>query len=413
MGKIKRLLGILLCCFLSSSFIHADSYITDGKSIVAYGNDGGAWLITATKLILIYNYNINKWVSIGQVNDENIVQMDSLYTGSQVIGTDIAGNARSWNMQTAGASWWSKPRPGKKYDYVRLDPVTHATKGLKRNLKVWEEWDKPSPVGGDPWYKYKSAGPEGSLEMIQYLLVNKGGTATRAPYTGACRWDRGDTNHELTLNFNGTANPFNIYYFGTSEQAAIDRMTAPPLGTTNIGTVFVKQISYDELYHNLWAIDIYGQPWQWDNVAQQWILRNVRGPGGYVPPLPPDPLADIKELIKEYNDYYIKTIYMEGAFRPIVIILRDSKMMQLILGELSTDDLDDLEVIILGRPAPSERFHNILLKPLETPQKIVRIDGGGRIAENYYLETLFLKHGIIASPNDLGAYPSEQLRIRR
>jgi hypothetical protein len=390
-------LKILFCFLILAPLCSADSLVSNADAIAAYGADG-AYLVTATKELLRWNSVSVKWDVIAIINGNNIRQFDSLSDGTRVVGTDTASKARQWNLLIHPASNWSSIRPGETYDWVRIDPITNESMGIPTSMPGWETWDPQTPVS---WDDYLPAGAPAAQKMKKMIVVDRANGVLH-------RWERDDIGQLVPLNRSGEASPFNIYYFGDDASAALSRMTAPPLATHNIDDVNVKQISYDELEQNLWGIDSDGRPWQWDNTEQQWILRNVRGPGLEEEEHP------LAILLRRLDDYYVQTVYIDGVLTPLIIVYTDTKIMHLVVGELSLGDGSAFDYVILGSPPAPERFHNILLRPKETPQKIVRdVDGQKRIRENHYLERLLINNNIVASAAAISVYPAEHRFIRR
>jgi hypothetical protein len=379
----------------------ADSIVTNARSIAAFGTDR-AYMIDAGLYLNRWDPVLLKWVPIA-FPTPTIRQMDCTTSGTYLIGTDISSIVRKWSETMGYLSPWSYPRGSEHFDWVKLDSLTYETKGLISGQDgAWKTWDPKSPLAGDPWYQYSPVGPLGEDKADTVLLVDRNSTRYKA-------WERGDDGYFVALNKSGMSGmPFKIYYYGDDEGYALSRITNPPIGSTNIDTVLVKQISYDEVRKNLWCIDIFGSPWQWDNVAQQWILRNVKSDSTIVT----TPYTDLIKLLRTENQFYVRTSYIPGLLKPMLIVLRDTRIMHLILGDLSVEQMTSLDVIILSKRRNSP-FHEILLQPRQTPQKIVRLDNTKRIRENGYLERLLMENGIIASPDAIGVYPATLSVIRR
>lgn len=377
-----------------------DSFITNGMSILAYG-EKQAFLVSNDKRIYSWDSVALKW-QLYAIMTPDIRQLDALSDGSRIIATDKNNKVYNWNKVFGFGSAWDNVRNG--YEWVLHDPVTKTIRGKRADWKaVWEEWDKPEPQGGDTWNKFLPAGGEGEQKMKQFCFIDNDRKRSH-------RWERGDVGYSVALNQSGATTPFHIFYFGDEKNVALDRITDPPFPTHNIEDVFVKQISYDELYQNLWSVDKDGVPWRWDNVRQEWIKSDILGDEGFQPEPPPNPVV---ELLKEQNDFYIRTTYIDGDYTPVIIIFKDTMILHFVLGERSKADFHDARFVIFEKRKPNHKFHTTTLLPKDTPQKIVRIDGGKRIRENHYLERLLIANNIIADDKAIGVYPWRHQIIRR
>jgi len=396
----KRSLLLFIAAFFTfpffKSLVVADGYVANGQAIAAYGTSG-AYLITGENEIL--KWGGTRW-EIQALTTPQIRQMDCLNDGSSLIGTDNSDHVKRWNGLTDFASHWSNPRGTTAYDWVMIDPITKRKEGLLAGgVDIWDFWG--APAGGGAWNEYLPAGQQGSSKMKDLILVD-----SKSNFFS--RWERGDDSYRVALNRSGEK-PFKIFYYGESPSYALTRMIDPPIGV-NPDTVLVKQISYDETEQNLWAIDTENQPWQWDNDQQIWILRNLRGEEAAC-----ITCCALRALLREQNSFYVRVKYVEGTYKPRILVFKDSQIMHLVLGERSIANFNDIECIIYDEEPdrPTGRFHNLLLKPKKTPQKIIRKDGEARISENHYLERLLLKHNIIADADAIGVYPAEHRIVRR
>lgn len=401
-----KLLFLLFVLMLPVS-LNSDSYMTTGQSIAAY-NIQGAYLIDGNNDIFRWDPSINKWKRFA-VNTPEIKQMDCLNDGKGLFGTDNLGKAQKWNGLYGGASNWTHVKPDSRYDWVLHDHITNDVRGLLKGVDgSWEEIEQAAELASDPWDKQLPLGPAGSQRLRDIFFVS----TDLDKYT---RWERGDLNYFVTLNRGGGSNPFHIYYYGENSADAFDRILEPGdfTPTKNIEEVFVSQISYDEVEKNLWCIDSSGVPWQWHDGQQQWIKRDIVSDEGYVPE--EGNYEELISLLRTQNDFYINALYIKGEYKPRLIVFKDSHILQVVLGEKSSADWSTFidYVIYEDKRKRDHSFHNLLLKPKETPQKIVRIDGAKRISENHYLERLLEEEGIIANPDDIGVYPSNLMIVRR
>jgi hypothetical protein len=362
-------------------------------------------MLTSLNEMYQWNNGLTKWVFVGNISGNKLRQLDCQDDGTNLVGTDDANAARKWNELSGLSASFSIEQSGTQFDWVILDPITDATKGKLLGLPGWRTWNAPSLGGGDPWYKYLPAGIDGTAKVTPQYIVDK-------TTSGVHRWEREDTSYQVTINQAGVSgSPFKVHYFGPSESAALGRITTPPVG--NPETVPVKQISYDEENQNLWCIDSSNQPWRWDNTNQEWILSNVRGEGGFVGPIAEDAYADITAYLRLHRDFYVRTTFIDGVFRPLLIIFRDTLMMQLVLGTLSVHTTLAPEIIILEDPSASLRSGGpIILQPRIRPKQYLMRDGG-RVREDGYVESLLIKYGIIASPDDINVFPASQFIMRR
>lgn len=408
-----RLMSILLL-LVSSQLFGAPSFITDGMAIAAYGTDG-AYLITHPNGVYgdLYRWNAitEEWVHVANLTPK-IRQMDCVKSGDKLTGTDTNKVAKLWSGILGYASPWSSPRGGTKYDWIGLDHVSEETRGLLEGFNGWETWNKPTLQFGEDWNKYLPTEPCENDRMKNFWLIDRDLAELRYK-----RWERDDINHLVALNRGGTDNgkPFYIYAFSDDEDFVLSRITDPPINdrgidTHNIDEVVVRQISYDEDHQNMWCVDVDGIPWQWDNVRQEWIKRDVRSEETFIQE---PPAFDVPQWLKEECRYYVRVNYVEGDYKPILLIFRETHEMHLYLGELSRSDMDSIEIVLCDPPRRDHKFHNIELNPSETPQKIVRIDGGKRIRENHHLERLLINNGIIADEDQIGVYPVIQRIVRR
>jgi hypothetical protein len=404
--RFKILFVFLILLTVSFDNCHClDSTITNGQSIAANGSSG-AWLIDSDGNVYKFDTTTNKF-QLFTISAPNMKQIDSKSNGSNVVGIDSSGIAKIWNGVFGFGSVWSDSRGSTQYDWVLIDPVTQETRGQVTGLGgAWESWDVPTLGVGDPWNKFLPAGLAGSNKIKDLFLVDKDAAFTR--------WERGDTNYFVQLNLEGLSpNPFFIYYYGDDSDAALGRITDPPVLTKNIDDVMVSQISYDDEFQNLWCVDSGGSPWQWDNVGQEWIQRNIKGDEGFQ--LPGDRYQDVIDLLRIQNDFYIRTRYIDGVHTPRLIIFKDSYIMHLILGERSRSNFDNEIDIVIFEASKKEKtgFHNILRLPKETPQKKVRIDSTNRIRENHYLERLLISRNIIANADAINVFPAQHRIVRR
>lgn len=381
----------------------SDSFVTNGRSISAYDTEG-AYMVTDDNELMRWESSIKKWELIDPFAPL-MRQIDCLTDGTSLLGTDDVDHARLWNSLPWPASTWSSPRGSKEYDWVVIDHIDERRRGLVKGLvKAWESWNGGAPSS---WYDHLPTGTIGSQKMNNYWFVDKNVERFK-------RWERGDQNYYVALNQSGQGTPFNVYCFSDDKEQVIDRITDPPLLTHNIDDVMCRQISYDELQQNLWCIDKDGKPWQWDNVEQEWILRDRRKEGESTEE--DDREQDwtpVINLLKEQSEFYIRTMYIDGEYTPYIIIFKDSRVIHFILGENSTASMEDIDIFILEPKQRDHKFHTVLLRPHETPQKIVRVNGGKRIRENHLLERLFIQHNIIARHEDIGVYPAWHHRVRR
>lgn len=415
----------ILLFFLSGYVMGANGKISDGKAIAAYGKDG-AYLVTESKELYVWNPTYEQWQR-AMVATPQIRQMDSLTDGTKLFGTDDSDKVWMWNGMSPGGAW-NETRPGQAYHWVIYDPVTDESKGLIESLEdVWEAWDEPS---GGAWNTYLPAGPVDTARMATLLLVD-----TKSPEFH--RWQRGDVGYRVALNREGQSIPFKIFaytdndvaknpWFEPTDDYVLERMIDPPDPTpyldppdnnvTNPDLVLAKQISYDEDEQNLWCVDENGWPWRWSNEYQGWILSRDRS----AIPFEDDGVCRLctpcyfNKLLRCTDDYYVRTTYIEGDYRPVLIIYKDTMIMHLIVGELSRSNMHDLTVYIFDPKKPDHKFHNILRLPKETPQKLVRLNGNVvRKRENHYLEQLLIKSNIVARHEDISVLPAEHQLIRR
>jgi hypothetical protein len=427
MNLRRWLLGVgfllLSCCRLAGT----EFLVSNGQAITAYG-DKGAFLITSLRELLYWNDTQQKWLRLMTLIPTGIRQIDCLGDGTKLMGTDGDGTLWGWNGVPTPGGLWTENRPGKKYDWVILDPVSDERRGLIQGLEtVWESWDKP--VGGD-WNSYIPVGPESASRMETLILVD-----TKSPEFH--RWQRGDFGYRVALNQSGQTTPFKIFAYTEDPDRALDRVVNPPSPTPWLDSpadtvkdpdlVLAKQISYDEQEKNLWCVDENGWPWHWNDEFQGWELRRTRGEAPYGPPVEvEDKYGEIRKLLCAQDDYYVRTTYIEGDYKPLVIIFKDSQIIHFILGEMSKSDIHDIQICIFEARKPQHNFDNILLLPKERPQKLVRLPksagsvGGvgevkldDRIRENHYLERLLIANGVIASQRDIGVYPAEHRLVRR
>ena len=410
MRHMRFLLALVLGCLINpptgwfNQLFAADSTITNGRAIAAFDSNR-AYLITEpdSGMAELYRWDATAlyWVIVANQTPP-VRQIDCLSDGTKLIGTDDSDIVRKWSEVPGWASPWTDPQSG-SFDWVIIDPVTEETRALiKDDEGAWLSWDVPTPVVSDPWYTHLPAGSDWSERMKTLWLVDRDVERFE-------RWERGDMNYFVALNRGSGTNPFYIFYYGDDEDQALSRITDPPLLTHNIDDVVVSQISYDEQYQNLWCVDNVGTPWQWDNVEQEWIERSARSED-----VLEGPYSAASNLFREDNDYYVRTTYIQGVYSPVLIVFRDTKIMHLILGELSRSDMSQtIDIIIFEEKERSHDFHNVLLRPRETPQKIVRIDSGKRIRENHYLERLLIDNGIIADEFAISVFPAEHRLLRR
>lgn len=404
----RHVLGVLGILLLSlSSFCYGDFLITGGNAIAAYG-ENGAYLINNKNEMFIWNNTIQKW-QMYTFQTPDIKQMDLKTTNSDLHGTDDNDKLWKWNHQYGFSSAWSKPKGETEYDWVKLNHSSDAVEGRLQGTGAWESWDAPSLEPGDPWFKYTPAGWLGSQEMKDHLLVSE----KNDKHT---RWERGDLSYRVALNQSDCSSPFRIYYFGLKNNEAMDRLYNSPTyaATPNVGDVFVKQISYDEDYQNLWGLDCDGVPWQWDNENQKWIKRDIRTEEGFVPEeKQPGKFDDITKLLKEQDDYYIHATYIKGDYKPVVLIFKDTYIIRLLVGERSRVTMHDISILVFEEPVRAHKYHHILLRPPQRPQKIVRIDGGKRVRENHLLERLMIQHEVVADHREVCFYPHSHIVTRR
>lgn len=405
-----RIRVLFLMLVSSQLLFSAPSVITGAKAIAAYGSTG-AYLITYPDGVYgdLYRWDPGTllWVQVANLAPQ-IKQMDSLNNGTKLIGSDTSSHAQLWSGVLGYASPWNPKNPSRQYSWVLHDPVSEESRGqIKGYDALWEYWDKPSLTPSDPWNRYLPTEPSGNDRMRNMWLIDRDLVMSRYK-----KWERDDIDYFVTLNRGGTdgTKPFYIYAFSDDNQLLMDRITNPPVGDHNIDDVLVRQISYDEDNQNLWCIDVDGTPWQWDNVRQEWIMRNGRSEETFVQ-IPSN--DNVPQWLREECQYYVRTLYVSGDYKPLLFIFRETHEMLLYLGELSSSDMDNLEIVVCDPPKKDHKFHNIELQPRETPQKIVRIDGGSRIQENHHLEMLLQNMGIITSDLQIGVYPDDWAIVRR
>jgi hypothetical protein len=402
---MRCLVGLIFCLFFGGT-VCADSLISNAKSIAAYGSSG-AYMLSSLNEMFQWNSTQSKWILVGNIAGNTLRQLDCQNDGTNLVGTDDVNAARKWNELSGLSASFSIEQSGTSFDWVILDPITDATKGKLLGLPGWRTWNAPSLGGGDPWYEYLPAGPDGTAKMTRQYFVDK-------TTEGIHRWEREDTSYQVSLNMSGTTTPFNVYYFGPSESTALDRITDPPTATLNIDDVNVKQISYDEDNQNLWSIDENNKPWRWDNTVGQWILSDVRGEGQFDGPIADDTYADVAALLRVQKNFYVRTKYVDGSFRPLLIIFKDTLMMQLVLGLLSIASTDDPEMIILDDPsAPHTPGGHILLQPRIRPIQYIQRGTHAIAREHGDLENLLVRYNIVASSDDVNVYAGRQFIMRR
>ena len=404
MNRRRNIWGVAVwLLLLSGGLLASGGYISTAASVAAYGATGG-YLITNLNELLKWNETKNQWELSAKFTPD-MRQLDCLADGKRLVGTDTANKVRKWNGLDGTLSAWSQPRGAKEYEWVQHEHVTDATKGWLPGfpeIKTIESWDTPSLVPGDSWDKYLPIKAATAADPKKpRILIDKDAN-------GYHRWHEKDIPYLIDRNQQSN---FYIYYYGADEDEALTRMIDPPTSTHNIDDIEIKTISYDEDDSNLWGIGTDGKPYHWDNTGQEWVLRDKRS----------EELTEsqkaLQDLLRQEDDYYVRTTYIQGNYRPTLIILKDSLIMHLILGTLGSDVASELIIIIME--SAKEKLHdfdNVLWRPRSRPQKIVHPNSDRmkkRIRENHYLERTLRSLNIIVSDDELGAYPSTHRRIRR
>lgn len=405
MNFIRKSLLLVFALFLYSNIAYTSCYdpcsgcddttsvcadrsvITDGKAIAAFGDDR-AYILTESDELYKWDPVALHWVIQANLAPD-IKQLDILDSGKRLIGTQVNGIIREWSHVPAIGSAWSTPYgTSPTYTWVIHDPVTEETRGLLADFNfAWKTLETPTLEAGDPWYRFMPIGQDNDDAMESIWLIDKDPDRFK-------KWERGDINYFVTLNQSTGEGPFNIYYYGANEDHALARVTEPVHIDSNADDVKIKQISYSSDVRNLWCVATNGTPWRWDNEEQMWILSNARSDQWFEGEVDYGPLT---YLLCRTDDYRVQTVYIDGEFRPLLIVFSDNQTMRLIIGNSAREDMfEDFEYFIL-EDRPDNGFDHVYLGEELNRKQVVRTNGRRAVRENSPLENALLQKGIIAN----------------